>query len=398
MATTTTFGLSAARRAIRHGAISTLHQELAFDALDHLRGPNAVAWQKMFLRHAQVFALGANAPDADFRDFKNHLLFPADDFWGGAPAKAQCWYRNLVTALQKREWHNASYCAGVLSHYLADAVHPLHTAQSQADNDISAALDQCAWQTLTALRTQARALKVAIEPLQISAASDFETVLRSCATAAHAQYAEILAHFDLRRAFAEPAAGLDAEGQREMAIALQRAIALVATVFDGAIAEAAAEAPVSHLSSRAVLAMLATPLTAFWNWRHRVAVRRSLAAMAREFFATGHLETTLPDEVRVKRDAYAKEFASAGSAGVAVPMRGDNVVEFTPQRSASPLRDNDGENAADVIDLSRQRRAVELPRPAPRNTRAEPIRMRADVMGQIVEERSSAKAEPSPAA
>jgi Zinc dependent phospholipase C len=388
-------GMRVERRAIRNGAISTLHQELAFDAVEHLRGPNAEAWQRLFLRHAQVFALGANAPDADFRDFKNHVLFPADGFWGGAQTKAQGWYRNLVTALQKREWHNAAYCAGVLSHYLADAVHPLHTAQSQADNDMSFALDQCIWETRSALKTRARALEPAIEP-QISAAIDFDTLLRTCAIAARAQYQAVVAHFDLPRAFGNPADGLDPDGQREMAIALQRATVLVANVLDAAIAEAAVEAPRFSLAPHAVLSILAAPLTAFSNWRHRVAIRRSLAAMEREFIATGHLEATLSDEVRVKRDAYNKDVAGAVVVGSAVQSRGENVVEFSPQRTASPPRDNDGDSEAEVIDLRRERRAVDMPRAAPRNTPAEPIRMRADVMRQISDERSQmASAEPN---
>ena len=80
--------------------------------------------------------MGAAAPDSEFRDYKNHVTLPRDGYWGGAIPKAQSWYLNLTAALAKREWQNAAYCAGVLSHYVIDALDPLHTAQSEAGNDI----------------------------------------------------------------------------------------------------------------------------------------------------------------------------------------------------------------------------------------------------------------------
>ena len=391
MATTSTFGMRIARGLIRQSAISTLHQAIAFDAVDQISGADAVAWRRMFLRHAQVFALGADAPDVDFRDFKNHLLFPADNFWGGAQGKAQCWYRNLVTALQKREWQNATYCAGVLSHYLADAAHPLHTAQSQADNDIYAALNFCAWQSYRGLCERAGTLAALATVPQTSGERNLDRLLRASATAAHAQYGPLLAHFDLRRALENPADGLDVEGYDIMAVALASAVMLVATVLDAALTEAAVEAPKGGLSTRALQGAVAVPLTAFSNWHHRAAVGRALAAMKTEFLASGHLEATLPDEVRVKRDAYAKEVLGEGAAvPAAASALGDNVVVFAPARTASPPRENDGEKEADVIDLKRQRRVVERPRPAPRKSATEPIRIRSDVNRQIGDELAAA--------
>ena len=339
----------------------------------------------MFLRHAQVFALGADAPDADFRDFKNHLLFPADNFWGGAPAKANCWYRHLVTALQKQEWQNAAYCAGVLSHYVGDAVHPLHTAQSRADNDIYAALAM----NVSAIYDQLKTTAARTASMPVVSAKDLDAALKAGATEAQAQYLPLLAHFALQRALFAPAAGLDTEGRALMAAALSRAVMLVAAVLDAALTEAAVAPPAGGLTLRALQALAVSPVTAGSNWRHRVAVRRAVAAMGAEIRTTGHLEATLPDEMRAKRDAYAKEIAMVSSAAQTSVGSADNVVVFNPARSASPLRENDGNNDAEVIDLRRERRAVEAARPAPRKIDADPIRRRGDVMAQIDAESSN---------
>ena len=225
--------------------------------------------------------------------------------------------------------------------------------------------------------------------LQLPDTTDIDALLKASATAAHAQYAPLLTHFDLARALEKPAAGLDSEGQDIMAMVLVRAVSLVAVVLDAAIAEAAVAAPDSRLTLCALQAFAALPVTTVSNWRHRTAVRRALAAMRREFRSTGHLNVTLPDEVRAKRDAYAKEvLGAAAPAAASQPARADNVVVFAPARTASPVRENDGDGEAEIIDLRRQRMMVEQPRPAPRKTQAEAIRLRADVNRQLEEESS----------
>lgn len=75
------------------------HHKLAMDALLHLSRPDAVAWQRVFLSHADRYLAGAKAPDDVFKDFKNHVLHPRDGYWGGAPQTAARWYRDLVSAL-----------------------------------------------------------------------------------------------------------------------------------------------------------------------------------------------------------------------------------------------------------------------------------------------------------
>ena len=158
MPASTHFGTRLARACIRRAATTTTHQAIAFDAIGRLAAPRAEAWERLILRHGALFALGAAAPDSEFRDFKNHMVLPRDGYWGGAIARAQSWHLNLTTALAKAEWDNVAYCAGVLSHYVVDALHPFHTGQSEAENDIHYALDATVWSMYPTLAKEAAAL------------------------------------------------------------------------------------------------------------------------------------------------------------------------------------------------------------------------------------------------
>ena len=107
---------------------SGTHHKLALDALRHLKGMDADLWQRLFLQHAKLYLEGSKAPDNEFKDFKNHVLHTRDGYWGGAPEKVRSWYNHLVEALAQQDWPTAVYCAGVLSHYYTDPLHPFHTA------------------------------------------------------------------------------------------------------------------------------------------------------------------------------------------------------------------------------------------------------------------------------
>ena len=389
MATPTKATSRIARGLIRHAAVTTTHQALVFDALDKLVGIANNDWRRLFWRHAHLLSLGADAPDVDFRDFKNHLLFPANDFWGGAPVRAQCWYRNLVTALKKGEWQNATYCAGVLSHYVADCAYPLHTAQTREDNDIYGAVGRVVWLTYRDLIAPPPEDSAAapVPPFVVSSAADLDTALRAAATDARADYDALIAGFDIRRSLDDPASGLDAPGRAAMSRFLWRATGLIASVISSAISEAAVAVPETSLLMPTAQTLLVAPVTAVSNLRQRSIVTRSIVSMVAELTASGHLDATLPEAMRIKRDLFAKEVLGRdprGIDGAVTHSRGSagNVVAFPPGRLSTP-RENDGDGDAEVIDLRRQRRIIEQARPAPRNTAADPVRQRADVLRTI---------------
>src|SRR5262245_10124081 len=107
------------------------HHRLALDALRDLRAPDANEWQNLLLYCHEEYLKGAKAPDDEFKDFKNHVLHPRDKYWGGAIEACEEWYRRTVRALQKKEWDQAAWSAGVLSHYYVDPLQPFHTHQTE---------------------------------------------------------------------------------------------------------------------------------------------------------------------------------------------------------------------------------------------------------------------------
>lgn len=292
------------RRAIRGATVTTLHQAIAFDALQHLGVRDAAAWEQLFIGHARTLALGAAAPDVDFRDFRNHMLFPNDGMWGGAAAKADCWQRNLISALAKLEWENASYCAGVLSHYIIDALHPLHTAQSQADNDVYAALAHYTYVNYGELSRAARALDASDSGRQDRSAA---AAVISGAVCANQQYDELLAHIELRRLASDPRGGLDWQGKALMVAFVRRATDVFAAQLASAIEQSGARAPVTAVPFAGMRAIAAMPFTAVSRWRRRRSLRRATEDAVAEFVASGHVTHAAPAEIRVKRELYARE-------------------------------------------------------------------------------------------
>ena len=86
------------------------------------------AVERSVLHHHGEYLAGSEAPDERFKDFRNHVLHVAENGWGG-PQEACRWYGRLVDACRRREWAEAAFAAGVLSHYFSDPFMPLHTAQ-----------------------------------------------------------------------------------------------------------------------------------------------------------------------------------------------------------------------------------------------------------------------------
>lgn len=314
----------AVRRAMRGATVTTLHQAIAFDALQHLDVPEAAGWEQLFIGHARTLALGAAAPDVDFRDFRNHMLFPNDGMWGGAAAKAECWQRNLVSALAKSEWENASYCAGVLSHYIIDALHPLHTAQSQADNDVYAAL---ACYTHVNYGELARAAHTLVANTGRREDRSAAAAVISGAVGANRRYGELLTHIELRRMTSDPRCGLDWQGRALMVEFVRKATDVFAAQLGSAIEQSGARLPALATPYAGMRAIAAIPFTAVSRWRRRRSLQRAAENAVVEYAATGCVTHSAPPEIRVKRELYAREVLARSPADaniLAMPAKAGN--------------------------------------------------------------------------
>ncbi|HVJ77534.1 MAG TPA: DUF4332 domain-containing protein, partial [Hyphomicrobium sp.] len=85
------------------------HHKLALDALGAMPRADKDAWSRVFLKHVERYLEGSKAPDVSFKDFKNHVLHVSENYWGGAPAKADQWYRQTVAELKAGNWAEAAY-------------------------------------------------------------------------------------------------------------------------------------------------------------------------------------------------------------------------------------------------------------------------------------------------
>ena len=117
------------------------HHYIAFDALSLIAGEQGGRWKDLFLVHHEHLLEGAKAPDAKFKDFRNHVLHVSEGEWGGAPDKATEWYATAVDHLRSKQWSKAAYALGVLSHYYADPLQPFHTGQTEEEGAMHRAVE-----------------------------------------------------------------------------------------------------------------------------------------------------------------------------------------------------------------------------------------------------------------
>ncbi|MCA9054914.1 MAG: DUF4332 domain-containing protein [Planctomycetaceae bacterium] len=307
------------------------HHKLAVDALRLLGGERADRWRNLFLTHFDAYLEGAKAPDVQFKDFRNHVLHVEDGYWGGAVAAAEQWYQQTVDALRSRQWKQAVYSAGVLSHYVTDPIMPLHTGQSERENNIHRA---CEWSVsksyellLDLLEEQLGGYTAVEVPSQDQWLK--RLITRSAATA-HVEYDRIVDGYDFAQGVKKPQAGLNAELQEVFAQLLGLATSVYHAVLARAISESEAKPPLSFPTLKGVLASVNIPIDWIARKMEDAGERRLVKSIYRELQQTGRVEQTLPEENRVIRQLHAKEVLGTSE----VPAVPASVEEAPTERTA----------------------------------------------------------------
>ena len=336
---------------------SGTHHKLALDALRHLKGTDADYWQRVILAHTKLYLEGAEAPDAQFKDFENHVLHTRDGLWGGAPEKVRSWYHHVVDALAVEDWPTAVYCAGVLSHYYTDPLQPFHTAQSEAENNIHRAVEWSIARSYGALRDLGlRELGDMRIELEDGPNWLVELTCRG-AELANGHYEKLIAHYDIGRGVVDPPAGLDRVAQRIVAQMIRYAYLSYAAVLDRAIAEARVFAPEIRLGPATLLAAVQAPAKALARGLADARERRAVEAIYDELQTTGTVETHLPEEERLVRDLYAREVlakrAPSPQAAEVFPFRPRERVVTRVDRQREARRQEAMLASADIIPLRR---------------------------------------------
>jgi hypothetical protein len=318
------------------------HHKIALDALRRLETPEAEAWRKVFLTHADIYMKGAKAPDDVFRDSQNHVLHVRDKYWGGAVEAAQSWYEKFTTMLRAQNWPEAVYAAGVLSHYVCDPMQPLHTAQSESEGSIHRAFEQSVSKSYAKLIARLDATGWPQAPS--SATPDWlRSMIRAGAEAGVQHYDACIDHYDLDAGVIDPPAGLDAYLIDAMAAQLGLAITSFARVVDRAIADTGVKAPEMTVTLQGYLATLDVPIQWVLRKIEDANERAVIADMYAEYEATGKVVKALAHDDRIVRSAHAREVLQRPLSELdAEPARrpgmlhGYRTLSAPPQIAAAP--------------------------------------------------------------
>ncbi len=283
------------------------HHKLALDGLRTLEGPQADAWTRLFLKHADRFMVGSKAPDDTFKDFKNHVLHVGDTYWGGAPEKVVEWYGQTVAALKEQRWEDAVYAAGVTSHYYTDPIMPFHTGQTDAENAIHRATEWSINRSYGVLRTLGEERFAAVEVPARDGNGWLAAMVCDGAETSHRSYERLIAHYDIHRGVTDPPAGLDGIARSMVAELLMYAATGFGRILGRALDESKVTAPDVSLTLDTILAAIKIPAKALAKRLSNAQDRAVVEAMYDELKLTGRVEKSLPEDDRVVRDLHAKE-------------------------------------------------------------------------------------------
>ena len=284
----------------------SMHHYIAMEALNQIGVDEADAWKAMLLRYNAHLLDGAKAPDAEFKDFRNHVLHVAEGEWGGARDAAMEWYARSVEALRAKDWQTASYNLGVLSHYYADVCQPLHTGQTEEEGAIHRAVE---WSIVKSVDSIFAELDESGYP-EIEAGDGIGFVadmVLEAAKASHPHYQTFIDHYDVDTGVQDPPSGIDETMFSAVCEMVAYATSGFAALLTRAIEEAGVAAPKTNLTLRGYLASMNIPVRWVTKKLGDVADRKTIEKMYKELQKTGKVIKTLPEDDKLIRKMHARQ-------------------------------------------------------------------------------------------
>jgi predicted flap endonuclease-1-like 5' DNA nuclease len=283
------------------------HHRLAVDALRHLQSPDAELWANLLLHFNEEYLKGAKAPDDVFKDFKNHVLHVRDNNWGGAIEACEEWQRRTMRALQDKDWQQAAWSAGVMSHYFCDPLQPFHTGQTEEENVIHRAVE---WSFNKSYKTFQQMLEAGpgYPDIECPQGSDWVAqMVLAGAQAANKHYELIIDHYDLEAGVKDPPSGLDDAIRQAVAPLIGHAAVGLARMLDRTFAQAAVRPPNVPATLQAMFLAMEMPIQSVLKQIDNDAARKEVAAQYDEYRRTGKVRQTLGEDDRVVRELHATE-------------------------------------------------------------------------------------------
>ena len=285
------------------------HHRFAIDALPMVQsdaGKRLTAW---LLYYHHSYLRGAIDPDERFRDYHNHVLHARDGYWGGAPRVAQQWYDRLQKYLRAERFSDAAHAAGVLSHYVADVIQPLHTISSDREalihRPMEWSIDQCYDRILQTYYDEDMqvVLQLSDRPGWLGA------LMLHAARFANQRSDMLVRRYQFQEGVRNPCDGFDDRSVTCLAELFGLTLTSWAQVLQRAAADSESYTgypiPECQFGWAMIDATLRLPIV-LWKRQSRCRVEAaSVKALAEEYFRTGKLTQWLPAEVDIKRRVIA---------------------------------------------------------------------------------------------
>ena len=314
--------MSLLERVVRAHRCRSTHHYIALDSLSLIGGEQGEAWKAIFLVHHEHFLEGAKAPDAKFKDFKNHVCHVNEGLWGGAPGKAMEWYARSVELLRAKKWSKAAYALGVLSHYYADPIQPFHTGQTEEEGVIHRAVEWSIARSRDAIDELIEAN--GYPDIRVPAGPGFVAdMVVEGATLSNTFYHTFIDHYDLERGVSHPPSGLDDTMREGIAELVAYATAGFAALLTQAVEEAAVAPPKARLTLQGYIETLDIPLRWITAKLADVNDRAQVERMYKEFKKTGKVIKNLPEDDKIIRKKHAAQV-------LRVPLKELNKQEIGP--------------------------------------------------------------------
>ncbi|MEO1101400.1 MAG: DUF4332 domain-containing protein [Pseudomonadota bacterium] len=347
-------------RIIAAHSCRSMHHHIVLDALSLIDGEDGPAWKSAFLKHHPELFEGAKAPDAKFKDFRNHVLHVSEGEWGGARDAAVDWYARFVEALKAKRWSKAAYALGVLSHYYADPCQPFHTGQTEEEGAVHRAVEWSIFKS--ADRIKARISGTGYPSVAAGDGPAFvsEMVLAAAKTS-HPHYQTFIDHYDLDAGLDDPASGLDETMFEAVSGLVAYATAGVATLISRAVAEAEVSPPKVSLTAQGYLAALGVPVRRITNKMADAADRHQVEVMYAELQKTGKVLRTLPDDDKEIRKLHARQVLRKPLKELDAQPLGDlgsKHVPATPRPEVTEVEEEAAPAAQAPVDRKAEKKAA----------------------------------------
>lgn len=224
-------------------------------------------------------------PDDTFKDFRNHVFHPPD--WGGAPSEAQRRAELMSQLVKEKNFSRVVLEAGILSHYVADVLNPMHTGQTEKEKLMHKFFE---WGNHKYLDRHQQRMSIRATG-ELESVEDIPALVKENGTYSHQFYASIVDGYDMEKGKVNAQEGMNEELLNTTQDLLERAINSIVRIWWTAIQ--GVTAPKVNLTIPTIMTRLAIPIHLY---KKRVEERRKkkiLVRMLKEHEMRGKVERTL---------------------------------------------------------------------------------------------------------